>query len=259
MPKKFYLIIFLIIIIFGIFIDRVIDIAYKKHDLYLDKYMAINNIYITGNSAPRGRILDINGKVIVDNIGVNTIVYHKKNGITLKEEIEIAKSLSKMTEYQYGYKEDKLKDYYLLLFDTSNLITKEELELVNKRELSKEDIIELKKERITDEDLNKMSEEEKCSSYFYYLMNEGYMYDNKILIKNVDDSMYAKIIEANLPGVFGELSWERIYPYNESLRSVLGMISSSLPKEKNYLLDEGYSLNDKVGIRRIFKRRKSSL
>ena len=162
--------IFLIIIIFGIFLERVINISYGKHEYYLDKYRAINNVYIMGNSAPRGRILDINGKVIVDNRGVNTILYHKKNGITTKEEIEIAKTLSKMTNYEYGYKEERLKDYYLLLYDTSNLVTEEELELVKERKLTKEDIVNLKKERIRDEDLSKMSEEEKHSSYFYYLM-----------------------------------------------------------------------------------------
>ena len=50
-----------------------------------------------------------------------------------------------------------------------------EIELVKERKLTKEDIVNLKKERIRDEDLSKMSEEEKHSSYFYYLMNEGYI------------------------------------------------------------------------------------
>ena len=35
------------------------------------------NIYVNGISAPRGRILDTNGKVLVDNIGVKTIYYNK--------------------------------------------------------------------------------------------------------------------------------------------------------------------------------------
>ena len=39
MPKKFYILCGLIIVIFGIFIDRVINLAYNKHDYYLNKYI----------------------------------------------------------------------------------------------------------------------------------------------------------------------------------------------------------------------------
>ena len=76
---------------------------YVKHDYYVSLYDKINNIYIKGASAPRGRILDIKGKVIVDNLGVNTILYHKPNSITVEEEIEIAKKLSYLTNYSYKY------------------------------------------------------------------------------------------------------------------------------------------------------------
>ncbi len=250
MKKKFYLIISLIGVIFGLFIWRVISLAYINKEHYKEKYKEISEIYVEGSSAPRGRILDIKGRVIVDNVGVNEILYHKPQGITTLEEVDIAIELVKLTNYEYKYDEAKLKDYYLIikLEEASNLITEEENELYQKRKLSSEDIYNLKRERITKEMLDKLTKEELYSSYFYYLMNDGYYYDNKILLKKIDDEVYARILEKKLPGIMGDFSWERTYPYQDSLKSVLGLVSTTLPKEKEYLLDKGYTLDDKVGI-----------
>ncbi len=250
MPKKFYFILGIIIAIFSLFMGKTYSLVYKEHDYYIDKYEKINNIYVLGNSAPRGRILDIKGRVLVDNKGINTIVYHKPNNITLQEEIDVAKNLVILTDYNYKYKESKLKDYYMLLRpnEVAKLITEEEQELYKERKLSKEALKKLKKERITEEAINSLSELEKYSSYFYYLMQDGYYYDNKLLLSDVEEAVYARIIEANLAGIFGEISWVRDYPYQESLKSILGTISNSLPKEKEELLNKGYSLNDKIGI-----------
>ncbi len=230
--------------------DRVITLAYSKHDYYENKYIAINEQYTYGSTAPRGRILDIKGNVLVDNKGVNTILYHKSSTITKEKEIDIAKKLVSITNYQYMYDEDKLGDYFLVLYPDigDTLISEREYDLYKKRKLTKNSLEERKRERVTTEQINSLTLEEKYSSYFYYLMNEGYMYDNKVLLKDIDDALYAVILEANLEGVFGEVFWERAYPYGESLKTVLGEISNSLPNEKKDLLDKGYTLNDKVGI-----------
>lgn len=250
MKKKFYFISGLLLVVFGIFIYRVISLAYFKHDYYLKEYKAISEVYVSGASAPRGRILDINGKVIVDNIGIKEIVYHKPLDITTKGEIEIATKLAELTNFSYKYDSSKLKNYYLIIKEeeANALITPLEQELYSKRKLTKEDITNLKLERITEEMLEDLTKEELYSSYFYYLMNEGYYYDNKIILKNISDEVYAQILESKLPGIFGEIDWERTYPYEDTLKSVIGSISSSLPKEKKELLNSGYTLNDKVGI-----------
>ncbi len=223
---------------------------YVKHDYYVSLYDKINNIYIKGASAPRGRILDIKGKVIVDNLGVNTILYHKPNSITVEEEIEIAKKLSYLTNYSYRYDESKLKDFFMIIKKdiVEGLITDEERKLYNERKITKEELEELKKERITDEVLDTLTLEEKYASYFYNLMNDGYYYDNKIILKEVSEEVYAEILEEDLPGIFGEIAWVRYYPYEDTLKSLLGSISNSLPEDKKDLLNKGYSLTDKVGI-----------
>ena len=250
MPKKVILIIALLSLVFLFFIYRTFDLAYNKKEYYQTEAQNINEVYVTGSSAPRGRILDINGNVLVDNVGVNTIIYHKPSGITLKEELLIAEELVKLTNFEYEYNASKLKDFYKIKYSNKVdlLITEEEYKLYNERKITSDELEEMKLERITQDMINKMTDLEKYSSYFYYLMNEGYSYDNKCIIKEVSDEVYASILEANLPGIFGEMDWSRSYVYNDTLKTIFGSISNSLPAEKEELLNEGYSLTDKVGI-----------
>ena len=250
MPKKIILLLSLLAFTFLYFLYRVYDLAYINRDYYLSAQNSITEVYVTGSSAPRGRILDVNGTVLVDNIGVNTIYYHKPSDVTLKDELSIAEALAEITNFEYEYSESKLKEFYMIKYQdkVNALITTEEYELYSERKLTSADLEEMKLERITEGMLDELTELEKYSSYFYFLMNDGYSYDNKRLLSDVTDSVYASIVEKNLPGIFGEMEWSRVYYYEDTLKTIFGEISTSLPAEKEYLLKEGYSLTDKVGI-----------
>ena len=250
MPKRIIVILMFIASIFGIFLYRVYSLAYQNRDFYLNEARAINEVYVSGSSAPRGRILDVNGNILVDNIGVNTIYYHKPSGVTLKDELYVAQELVKITNYEYMYDENRLKEFYSIINSSKvdSLITEEEYQLYSERKLTSQDLSEMKMNRITDDMINSMSDLEKYSSYFYFLMNEGYSYDNKCLIENASEEIYASVLERNFLGIFGEMEWKRVYNYGDTLKTIFGEISNSLPAEKDYLLDRGYSLTDKVGI-----------
>ena len=250
MPKRIIIILMFIASIFGIFIYRVYSLAYQNREFYLNEAREINEVYVSGTSAPRGRILDVNGNILVDNIGVNTIYYHKPSGVTLKDELYVAQELVKITNYEYMYDEDRLKEFYSIINSSKvdSLITEEEYQLYSERKLTSQDLSEMKMNRITDDMINSMSDLEKYSSYFYFLMNEGYSYDNKCLIENASEEIYASVLERNFLGIFGEMEWKRVYNYGDTLKTIFGEISNSLPAEKDYLLDRGYSLTDKVGI-----------
>ena len=133
MPKKMILITIFLSTIFGFFIYRVYDLAYNNKEYYLNKSRAITEVYVTGTSAPRGRILDINGNVLVDNIGVNTIYYHKPSNITLKDELYISEELAKLTNYEYAYNDKLLKEFYKIKYSTKvdALIPSQEYKLYN--------------------------------------------------------------------------------------------------------------------------------
>lgn len=243
--KIFYYILFLFL--FGILGIRLIMI-YSNHNEYQEKLIEKTQIYVSGSSAPRGRILDINGKILVDNIGVKTIYYNKVSGITVSDEVDIALNLASILTINVG-SDEELKEYWLVVNNNgNNLITEEEYELLEERKINSDDIKLLKLQRITDDMLNEFSEEEKKAAHIYSLMNEGYSYTKKVILKDVSEEEYAKVIEASIPGITGELSWERVYPYGDTLRSILGSIGAIPEEKKDDYLNNGYELTDIVGL-----------
>ena len=246
---------FFVTLLFMIAGIKIYSLNVLNKDYYTKLLNSKQNKIITLSSAPRGRILDRNGNILVDNIGVKMIAYHKISGITEKEEIEIAFSLADLISLEYQETEKELKEFYLLLNkeETDKLITSEEKDMVQNRKLTTSDLHELKLKRISKEMLNKLSDKDKLAAHIYALMNKGYKYEIKtIKNKDVTESEYAKIIESKIKGVTATISWERTYPYGDILKNILGSVSSSssgIPSElKNEYLKKGYSLNDRVGI-----------
>ena len=243
--KKFisFSVIVMIFVLFGI---KLTNILFNNF-YYAKKLDEKTNIYVNGTSAPRGRILDTNGKVLVDNIGVKTIYYNKIKGIKSSDELKIAAYLVEILDVDEG-NDKELKSYYLVTNNNGkDLITKEEYDLLEKRKLTKEDIENKKIERITDEMINYDSTTKKIA-HVYNLMNNGYIYSKKEIAKNVSEGEYAKIIESKIPGVTGELSWERVYLYGDTLKNVFGRVGSITKELKNDYLNNGYELTDLVGI-----------
>lgn len=78
-------------------------------------------------------------------------------------------------------------------------------------------------------------------------MQNGYSYDNKIIKENISDKECARISELNISSVTCEVSWQRLYNY-DSLNSIYGTIGSIPSEEIKDYLDNGYSINDTVGI-----------
>lgn len=242
--RKYYIIICLL---FGILTIRLFFI-YSKSVYYENILEKKTVIYVNGSSAPRGRILDTNGKVLVDNVGVKTIYYNKLKGIDKNDEIEISYKLANILTIKEANNEE-LKEFWLVLNNNGKeLITDDEYELLNERKITNYELENKKRKRITDAMLENYNYIDKKAAYIYNLMNEGYNYSKKEILKNVAEEEYAKVIESNIPGVTGELSWERKYLYEDTLKNILGRIGS-IPKElKDEYLDIGYELTDIVGL-----------
>ncbi len=240
----------LLFFLFSIIFGRIIYLNVQNHELYSDLLKQKTEIYIEGDSAPRGRILDRNGNVLVDNELVKRITYRKIENPNFLEEIEIAKQLMQYVLLEEA-NEDECRNFYALSNPdiVSKLITEEEKELVASRKLTNEDLEKLKRERIEEDVLQSMSKEEKILAKFYAVMNEGYSYQTKIIEKEADESLVAKILEANIPGVFIDSFWKRSYPYHETLRSIFGSLSEGIPSEKkDEYLEKGYKITDVVGV-----------
>ena len=184
-------IIILVFLIVGTSLFHTIYVEEDEHKLVLEE---ITNVTVEGRSAPRGRIYDRNYKLLVDNESVPIIVYKKKEGITSKEEIDLAYKMINNIELDYNKLLNRnLKEFYLLLNDEeiSKRITKEEYEKLDRRILTRDDIYNLKMDRITEEDLSTLTEEDKKVAYLYYLMKNGYSYEEHIIKENVSDDEYS--------------------------------------------------------------------
>lgn len=255
--KRYKLLIIVIVLVFSVLVTDLFYLQVIKRSYYVKKVELLSNNIVEGTSTPRGRIYDRNGKVIVDNEAVKTITYKRKTGTTANEEIEISYKLAELLEIDYT----KLNNTNLRKFWLKNnselansRITNEEWNKLRSRQITNSDIEKYKLDRISEEELSVYKEIDKEAAYIYYLMNNGYSYNEKVIKKNVSDIEYAKVAE-NLDfmrGVDTKLDWERSYPYGSTFRSILGNVStneSGIPYElKDYYLSKGYSLNDRVGI-----------
>lgn len=254
--KRYKVMIVIIVILLCILLGYLFYIQVLKKDYFKGKVASATIKIVYGDSAPRGRIYDRNGNLIVDNVCVKTIIYNK-NGLSTSEEIELAYKLGSILDVDFS----KISDYDLRIFWLKNnddlaktFISEEEYNALSERKITSDDIEKFKLERIPKEYINGYSSVDKEAAYIYKLMNTGYSYAEKVIKKeNVTDNEYAVIAEnlGVLPGVNIKLDWEREYLYGNTFRTILGNVSSSdsgIPYElKNYYLNKGYTLNDRVG------------
>lgn len=259
---RFIAFLVVILILFSAVLIKLTSVMIIEEKEHTDKLNRLTNKIIDGTSTPRGRIYDRNYKIIVDNKSLKTITYKKEKGVTNKDMIDLAYRVSSIISLDYNKLNDRNKRefYYYKYNDLCNkLVTKEEKELVKQRKMTSRDLEELKIKRISEKELNKFSEEDIKAAYLFYLMNKGYSYEEKTIKSNASDYEYAYISEHNveLEGFNTKLDWERVYPYGDTFRSILGTVSTStqgIPaEEKDYYLEKGYSLNDRVGLSYIEK------
>lgn len=212
---------------------------------------------VYGSSMPRGRIYDRNYNVIVDNVGVNLISYKRESGMTRKDEVSIAYKLAEKLDVDYSALTDtEFRRFWIINNEeeADKKITEEEKKLYERRKLKATEIEALKIKRITLDELSAYGDVDKEAAYIYYLMNNGYYYDEKTIKEGATDEEYAYVAQNldDLKGVSISTSWQRSYPYGDTLRQILGNVSSSktgIPQElKSEYLNKGYSLNDRVGL-----------
>ena len=256
-------IIFLIItlILFFIVLVKLVNVMVIDKDKYSKNLNNLTYSRVLGTSSPRGRIYDRNYNIIVDNKSLKTITYQKIKGTSNLEMIEVARKVVNHLNLDYDKLTKRSIKDYLCVIDKKycvSLVTQKERDKVSQKKMTSNELQELKYERIPDEKLI-FSEEENKVAHLYYLMNKGYTYEEKIIKSDATNEEYAYISENNveLTGFKTKLDWERVYPYGEVFKTLLGNVSTStqcIPaEEKDYYLEKGYSLNDRVGISYIEK------
>ena len=253
---RFTLFLVVMLFLFCIVLIKVFKVMIIDKKTYTEDLSILTYSTVSGTSSPRGRIYDRNYNILVDNKSLKTITYRKQKGITNLEMIKVASELVPHIDLNYQKLTDRAKREYYFAKNKSlcdKLVTKGEKEKVKQMKMTQNELDELKISRIKDKELNFSPEEQKVA-YLYYLMNKGYTYEEKIIKSNVSDKEYAYVSENNeeLTGFNTKIDWERVYPYGDVFKTILGKVSTStqgIPAEdKDYYLAKGYNLNDRVGI-----------
>ncbi len=205
---------------------------------------------------PRGLIVDRYHHPIVENKPVYSITYTPAKGVQAEDRLELAEqlatyiSMDSEKEINSLTERDK-KDYWYLKNkkEADARLSDEEAEKMGN---AKQYTTIL--DRITEEEISDFSKEELEVMVIKKELDKAYSLTPQV-IKNekVTPEEYARVAENldKLPGVNATTDWNRDYPYKDSLKSLLGTITSKeqgLPAEKiDYYLSRGYSRNDRVG------------
>ncbi|MDN6838528.1 MAG: penicillin-binding protein 2, partial [Staphylococcus equorum] len=244
-----------IVFIFAVIVLRLgyLQIAEGSHYEQLIK----NSENLTVNEAvPRGRILDRNGKVLVDNASKKAITYARGRKTSQSEVLKIAKDLSRLIEMDTDKITDRDKqDYWIQIHpNKAEDLMKEEQALLEDGSISQDDYDESLYKKIGAKQTDTLTDEDLQILSIYREMMSGSALDPQ-MIKNEDvsDEEYAAVSQklSELPGVNTTMDWDRKYPYDDTLRGIFGDVSTSeegIPKElTEKYLSKGYSRNDRVG------------
>lgn len=203
------------------------------------------------NTVPRGKMYDRNGDVIVDNTPLNAITYTKSQNTSQQKMLETAEKLSKMINIDTSKVSDRDKRDYWLIKNP-----KKAQKLITPAEQKKWDskkIYQMQLKRVPASELNYSQEDLKVIAILKQF-NSGYAMTPQIVKnKDVSPEEFAAVSEnlENLPGVDTTTDWERNYVFGDTLKSILGDVSSEqagLPKDlAQQYLAQGYSRNDRVG------------
>ena len=178
--KRFTALLVILVVAFIVILCRSFYVMVIQKEHYIAVLDELNTDIVTFNSAPRGRILDRNYKVIVDNKALKTIVYKKSKGVSKKDMIDLSYTVSSHLELDLSKLTLRSKKEFYEAKNSEDCLEKikdSEWEKVKQRKLTNNDIYELKIERITDEDLGVFSDDDLKAAYLYYLMNKGYTYE----------------------------------------------------------------------------------
>ncbi|MEK4561760.1 penicillin-binding protein 2 [Staphylococcus sp. FSL K6-3157] len=255
MNKRISFVFGVIVFIFAVIVLRLgyLQIAEGSHYEQLIK----NSENLTVNEAvPRGRILDRNGKVLVDNASKKAITYARGRKTSQSEVLKIAKDLSRLIEMDTDKITERDKqDYWIQIHpNKAEDLMKEEQALLEDGSISQDDYDEALYKKIGAKQTDTLTDEDLQILSIYREMMSGSALDPQ-MIKNEDvsDEEYAAVSQklSELPGVNTTMDWDRKYPYDDTLRGIFGDVSTSeegIPKElTEKYLSKGYSRNDRVG------------
>ncbi|MFP5109206.1 peptidoglycan D,D-transpeptidase FtsI family protein [Neobacillus sp. C211] len=246
---------FVVFLLFSILILRLGELQIVFGDDFKREIERTEAITVN-NPVPRGKMFDRNGKIIMDNKPLNAITYTKYQQTDQKEMLQTAERLAKIINIDTKKVQirDK-KDFWILKHpkEAEAKVTEKEWALYEQKKLDDKQIYTLQLDRITEKEINSIKGETLRTLAIYRQFNSGYALTPQIVKVNVTDKEFAIVSEnlESLPGVDTTTDWERKRIYGDTLKSILGGVTSSeagIPKDQlEKYMARDYSRNDRVG------------
>lgn len=248
----------IICLIFAVVSVRLVFLQIRNQDDYAAKLENYSSQKQTDSTA-RGEMVDRNGKVIAKTVSSHNIVYFPPKDTTSEEQWKLAQTFAKDFKVDHkGMTNSDYQDLYMFLHKDEkgnkdsgkNLLSEQEKETLTAEEQEKKI-----RSRITMKMVNELADDDIKDAFSVYLsMRKLPNNQNKVILEDVDSDSVAKLMENKdkYRGFDVNLgSWKREYPYKDTLRDVLGSITTSkqgVPSElRSYYEAMGYSLTDRVG------------
>lgn len=248
----------IICLIFAVVSVRLVFLQIRNQEDYAAKLENYSSQKQT-DSTVRGEMVDRNGKVIAKTVSSHNIVYFPPKDTTSEEQWELAQTFAKDFKVDHkGMTNSDYQDLYMFLHKDEkgnkdsgkNLLSEQEKETLTAEEQEKKI-----RSRITMKMVDELADDDIKDAFSVYLsMRKLPNNQNKVILEDVDSDSVAKLMENKdkYRGFDVNLgSWKREYPYKDTLRDVLGSITTSkqgVPSElRSYYEAMGYSLTDRVG------------
>lgn len=255
-PFRLNVLFFIVFMLFSILVLRLGELQIVFGEDFKREIERTEDITVS-NPVPRGKIFDTKGNIIVDNTPLNAITYTKSQDTSQEAMLETAEKLAKIINMDTEKipVRDK-KDFWIIKHpkQAKEKITEKEWAQYKQKKLEDKDIYKLQLKRVTDEEINSIQGEDLETLAIYRKFNSGYALTPQIVKnKDVTPGEFAAVSEnlESLPGVDTTTDWDRLYVSGNTLKSILGDVSSSesgLPKDQlEKYLAKDYSRNDRVG------------
>ncbi|MFN2745997.1 MULTISPECIES: peptidoglycan D,D-transpeptidase FtsI family protein [Bacillus] len=232
---------------------------------------------IASYPAPRGKMYDRYGRVVVDNQSVPAITYTVMTSTKTEDKIKTAKKLAELINIDTSFlKERDLKDYWLAKHPKKAAALLKDGE----KTLKSDKTYKLQVDRVPEEEIKALErdKEELEVAAIFRRFSGGYAYEPQIVkamnpkTASKDDAKLldekdSKQLPANdltyeevsrvsehleeLPGVDVIMDWTRKYPYEKTLYSIFGGVTTPeqglIKDREDFYLTRGYARNDRVG------------
>ncbi len=254
-PFRLNVLFFSVFLLFSILILRLgfVQIVYGEN---FKRDLERREDFTISTPVPRGKILDRDYRVIVDNVPKSAITYTNV-GFGQKDMLETAEKLARLIDMKTDRITERDKRDFWLMKNQNQAdakITKSEKDLYHAKKLADKDLYKYKLARITEEELKQLTDSDLEVLAIYREFSNGVKFIPQ-MVKNEDvtDKEFAVVSEnlQSLPGVETTTDWDRSYAFENTLRSILGKVTKSgegLPADQlDHYLARGYCRNDRVG------------